>query len=143
MALIKCKKCKKEISSTVKFCPHCGESNSKVFCRECGKEMGINDSSCQYCGYIVNQNNFNNNKTVDESKGEKYELALIGLICSFIVPIAGLILGIMALNANKGKQNSARTMGVVATIVSGIEMALVVGILILYFVILFMTFSAL
>ena len=143
MTLIKCKKCKKEISSTVKFCPHCGESNSKVFCRECGKEMGINDSSCQYCGYIVNQNNFNNNKTVDESKGEKYELALIGLICSFIVPIAGLILGIMALNANKGKQNSARTMGLVATIVSGIEMALVVGILILYFVILFMTFSAL
>jgi hypothetical protein len=34
-------------------------------------------------------------------------------------------------------------MGLVATIVSGIEMALVVGILILYFVILFMTFSAL
>ena len=143
MALIKCKKCKKEISSTVKFCPHCGESNSKAFCRECGKEMGINDSSCQYCGYIVNQNNSNNYQTTNESKGEKYELALIGLICSFIVPIAGLILGIMALNANKGKQNSARTMGLVATIVSGIEMALVVGILILYFVILFMTFSAL
>ena len=143
MTLIKCKKCKKEISSTVKFCPHCGESNSKVFCRECGKEMGINDSSCQYCGYIVNQNNFNTYQPVDESKGEKYELALIGLICSFIVPIVGLILGIMALNANKGKHNSARTMGLVATIVSGIEMAFAVVVIILYFIILIATFGAL
>ena len=80
MALVKCKSCKKEISSTAKFCPHCGESNIKVYCRECGKEMGINDSSCSNCGYIVNQNEFNNHQPVDTNKGEKYELALIGLI---------------------------------------------------------------
>lgn len=141
MALIKCKKCKKEISSTVKFCPHCGESNAKAFCRECGKEIGINDSSCQYCGYIVNQNNISNQ--IDTSKGEKYELALVGLICSFIVPVAGLILGIMVLNANKGKQNQARTMGLVATIVSGIEMALVVAILVLYFILVFIALGTL
>jgi predicted amidophosphoribosyltransferase len=75
MALIKCKKCKKEISSTVKFCPHCGESNAKAFCRECGKEIGINDSSCQYCGYIVNQNNISNQ--IDTKELETYLRAYI------------------------------------------------------------------
>lgn len=138
MALIKCKGCKKEISTTAKFCPHCGESNLKAFCRECGKEMGINDSSCSNCGYIVNQN-YNN--STNESKGEKFELAIAGLICSFFVPIAGLILGITALKANKGKQNQARTMGLIATIVSAVQMALAAFIIIIYFALVIIGFG--
>ena len=82
MSLVKCKKCKKEISNTVKFCPHCGESTVKQFCKECGHEMAINATSCPSCGFIVNESAFYNqpqvyaNNVVDESQGEKYDIAL-------------------------------------------------------------------
>lgn len=141
MSLVKCKKCKKEISTTAKFCPNCGESNEKKFCRECGKEMAITDTSCKSCGYIANEQTFYNRPQPVSNKGEKYEIGLIALICSFLVPIAGLVLGIMAMNANKGLKNDARTMGLVATIVSSIQMALVLIIFVIYFFIFFMTFA--
>ena len=148
MSLVKCKKCKKEISNTVKFCPHCGESTVKQFCKECGHEMAINATSCPSCGFIVNESAFYNqpqvyaNNVVDESQGEKHDIALIGLIMSFIVPIVGLIMGIIALNANKGKKNSARTMGLIATIVSATYMILVVLILVFYFIMIFALIEA-
>ena len=142
MALTKCKKCKKEISTTAKFCPNCGESNEKKFCRECGKEMSITDTSCKSCGYIANEQAFYNRPTQQaSSKGEKYEIGLVALVCSFLVPIAGLVLGIMAMNANKGLKNDARTMGLIATIISTIQMVLVAIILVLYFFVFFMTFA--
>ena len=142
MSLVKCKRCKKEISSTAKFCPHCGESNQKKFCRECGKEMSITDNVCKSCGYVANEQAFYNRpQPVPSSRGEKYEIALIALICSFIVPIAGLILGIMATNANKDVKNDAQTMGKAATIISIIEMVLSGIIIILYFFAFFITYG--
>ena len=39
---------------------------------------------------------------------------------NILFPIVGLILGIMVLNSNKGKSNTAKTFGLVATIVGGI-----------------------
>lgn len=144
MALIKCKKCKKEISTTAKFCPHCGESNIKVYCRECGKTMEITDTSCAHCGYIVNQTaQCVNIQNTDTSKGDKYEIALAGLICAFFAPLVGLILGIIVLKSNKGKQNQAKTMGMIATIISAIEMALVILIMILYIVLIIIGMSTL
>lgn len=142
MSLVKCKSCKKEISSTAKFCPHCGESNQKKFCRECGKEMSILDNACKSCGYVVNEQAFYGRpQPVQSTKGEKYEIALIALICSFIVPIAGLVLGIMATNANQGVKNDAQTMGKAAIIISGIELALSAIILVLYFFLFFATYT--
>ena len=143
MALITCKKCKKEISTTAKFCPQCGESNIKVYCRECGKEMEVTDTSCAHCGYIVNQVVQYNNSNYDASKGDKYEIAIASLICAFFAPLVGLILGLIALNSNKGKQNQAKTIGMIATIVSGIEMALVAIIMVLYIVLIIIGFTTL
>ena len=144
MALIKCKKCKKEISTSAKFCPHCGESNIKVYCCECGKQMEVTDTSCAHCGYIVNQvTQYNNNPSYDESKGEKYEIAIASLICSFFFFFAGLILGLIVLKNNKEKQNQAKTLGMIATIISAIEMALVVLVLILYIVLIIISFTTL
>ncbi len=111
MSLIKCKQCQKEINSNVKFCPNCGTSNIEQV--------------------YTPQN--------QSSKGEKYDIALVALICSFVVPLAGLVLGIIGMNYNKGLKNDARTFSMIAVIVSSIEILITILILILYFFLFFIT----
>lgn len=130
MASVKCKNCKESISPTAKFCPHCGASNAKAYCRACGQEIGINDVVCSNCGVATKETPI---PVIDESKGDKYELALAGFIASFMVPLAGLILGIIAINANKGLKNNAKTFGTIAVIISAANMILNMIVVIFYF----------
>lgn len=53
MALIKCKECKKEISGTVKECPHCGYKNDTKTCPECGAAVGAGFAAFETAGYIL------------------------------------------------------------------------------------------
>lgn len=118
MAMIKCKECEKEMSDHAKICPHCGYENSIMFCPECDKQLSSKANMCPHCGYAFK--NINNGS--DSSKGENYNMALASLICSFfgITSIVSLVLGIIVLNANKGKTNSAKTMATISVIISGV-----------------------
>lgn len=118
MAMIKCPECGNEMSDRAKVCPKCGAENDIVFCPECDKQLSRKATSCPHCGYVLQGNN---NVVVDD-RGENYGMALAALICSFfgISSVVGLILGIVALNSNKGLQNSARTMSIIAIIVSSV-----------------------
>lgn len=141
MGLRKCKSCKKEISTSAKYCPHCGESNQRLYCRECGTELPITSTTCTKCGYIVNENAFygplRQQPVVENEKNDQYALGLTSLITSFIVPILGLILGIIVLKATKGQKCDARTFATIGTVVSAIELILVVLILVIYFFLIF------
>ena len=123
MAMIKCKECEKEMSDHAKICPHCGYENSIMFCPECDKQLSSKANMCPHCGYAFK--NINNGS--DSSKGENYNMALASLICSFfgITSIVSLILGIIVLNSNKGKQNSAKTMATISVIISSIFMFII------------------
>lgn len=123
MAMIKCKECEKEMSDHAKICPHCGYENSIMFCPECDKQLSSKANMCPHCGYAFK--NINNGS--DSSKGENYNMALASLICSFfgITSIVSLILGIIVLNSNKGKQNSAKTMATISVIISSVFMFIV------------------
>ena len=56
MTLIKCNKCKKQISSAAVACVHCGEPNEmKLICPECNKENNISNTICNNCGYPLKQ----------------------------------------------------------------------------------------
>lgn len=123
MAMIKCKECEKEMSDHAKICPHCGYENSIMFCPECDKQLSSKANMCPHCGYAFK--NINNGN--DSSKGENYNMALASLICSFfgITSIVSLILGIIVLNSNKGKQNSAKTMATISVIISSVFMFIV------------------
>lgn len=123
MALIKCSECGKEMSNQAKMCPHCGRDNDIMFCTECGKQVSSKAQMCPNCGYA-----FHNNYAVVNDRGENYNMALAALICSFFISIVGLVLGIIALNSNKGKANSAKTMATIAVIISSF------GIFIYFFV---------
>lgn len=134
MATKKCSNCKESITETAKFCPHCGASNVTVYCRACGKEMAINDVACTHCGTLVNEKQ---TPIIDPTKGEKYELALGGFIASLVVPIVGLILGIIAINANKGAKNTAKTFGTLAVIIGAANIVFTMIVLFFYFIAIF------
>lgn len=57
MALIKCKECGNDVSSSAKTCPHCGiEINNipeKSFCPECGNKVNNSDDFCPECGFPI------------------------------------------------------------------------------------------
>ena len=55
MALIKCKECGNEISSSAKTCPHCGIKLSILKCPECGKKLEADETNCPDCGYPINK----------------------------------------------------------------------------------------
>ena len=75
MALIKCKECGSEISSTAKSCPHCGYKNDNKVCPECGNSVGTNDKVCSSCGFPLQKKNTQNiiSENLDKITGAKSE----------------------------------------------------------------------
>ena len=73
MALIKCKECKKEISSTAKTCPHCGFKNDIKTCPECGAVVKANETTCPECGFPLEKKNTQNiiSDNLDKLTGAK------------------------------------------------------------------------
>ena len=73
MTLIKCKECKKEISSSAKTCPHCGYKNEVITCPECGTAVKTTDDVCLECGYPLQKKNPQNiiNENLDKITGAK------------------------------------------------------------------------
>ena len=66
------------------------------FCTKCGKEILDDAFVCPSCGCLVNGNNAQSNTSAPRiAPGEKTGLATAALVCSFLVPIAGLICGIV------------------------------------------------
>lgn len=89
-----------------------------IKCKECGKEMSDRANMCPHCGCqfeIINS----------YYQNENYGMAIAALISSFIIPIVGLILGIIALNETQGENNSSRTMAIAAIIISAISAVIV------------------
>lgn len=90
MALTKCNECGKEISDTIKVCPHCGYKNHWVKiinCPECGKEISDDIGACPNCGYVVNKL-----KKLSIQAGVKKESLDLSLIIKNKLVIVGVIL---------------------------------------------------
>ncbi len=112
----------------MKYCVHCGKqlTDDAIYCTECGARQ---DGS--YNGYTQNQNACNS--------GDKYSvLSIVGFVFSFLDPIIGLIISIIALKeartaGSKKSENFARY----GVIISAIYGGLLIVILTLSFVLLF------
>lgn len=93
MALINCKKCGKEISSSAKKCIHCGYVEKlKIICAECNFQNSPNSTVCKNCGSpigkkydrIINlvKKNFNFIKKIMK-KNKRF--AMIGIVGILII----------------------------------------------------------
>lgn len=112
MAMIKCSECGQPMSDHAKTCPNCGYERNVTFCPDCGKELSSRATMCPNCGCAIKSS----------SKGEYYGMSIAAFICSFffIASFVGFVLGIIVINANKGKSNTAKTFGTAAVIISSI-----------------------
>ena len=73
MALIKCKECGNEISSSANVCPHCGIKVSITKCPECGAKVSDDLKNCKECGYPINKTSYSNliTENLDKLTGAK------------------------------------------------------------------------
>ena len=90
MALVKCSKCKEEISDKAKKCPHCGnkvkEDISYVKCSECEKKYDASLKCCPSCGMPNekdNENNLANNE--DKEKKNMWPIILFSSLLFIII----------------------------------------------------------
>ena len=92
-----------------------------MFCSKCGKEIFDEAVVCPNCGCMVkdfsqikNRDNTENQKI--NEYGEKQGLAIAALACGFLIPIVGLILGIIG--TVKYKTEKYKTMCIGAIVLS-------------------------
>ncbi len=88
MALVKCKKCKHEVTNTNLYCVHCGEEIPYTYeCPECKHQTVINETDkeniCNYCGFKLNQN---------QSEKIVNTITKIGFIIVVLSYLAGIII---------------------------------------------------
>ena len=67
MALIKCKECGQDMSSTSEVCPHCGYKNDIRVCPDCGKEVSSTDDFCPECGCSLHKKTAKVNGVITEN----------------------------------------------------------------------------
>lgn len=68
------------------------------FCSKCGKEIADEAVICPGCGCTVENNSAKGSSGTTApilEKGEKPGLARAALVCSFLIPIVGIICGII------------------------------------------------
>lgn len=70
-----------------------------MFCTHCGKEIDDNAVICPNCG--VTTEKFKQTRPAAQQTQETNGIAVAALVCAFLVPLVGLILGIVALVKSK------------------------------------------
>ena len=95
-----------------------------MFCTKCGNEINDNAYICVHCGCVVNENNApeKEDKVVRE---EKDNMPIIALVLSFFIPLAGLIVGIIAFKkVKKTTDQNGRGYCIAAIVISIVTMVL-------------------
>ena len=90
-----------------------------VFCPKCGNKVDDNNDFCPKCGNRMNVNQFNQLYYVAPTNG----FAIAGFVCSFIIPILGIIFSSIGLSKSK-YLNSGRELSIAGLIISIAFMAI-------------------
>ncbi len=100
-----------------------------MFCKNCGKEISDYAYVCPNCGVKTES------ALADNSSGTKKTnvLAIVGLILSFVIPIAGLICSIIARKQCAERGEGGAGLALAGLIISIVEMCIVL----LYIIIVF------
>lgn len=105
-----------------------------MFCNNCGKE--INDAAyvCPYCGVrtpVAMQAEQQQQQTpVDQDTNG---FAIAGLVLAFFFPLLGLIFSCIGYNRSKQQNGVGRGLSIAGIVVSVIEMAIALIVVIFYF----------
>jgi len=93
-----------------------------MFCKKCGHEIENAETPCPYCG---NANQESIPQVIYEPRPEAPAekkgtvLGVLSLVLAFLVPIAGVVLGIIAIVQGRKTQNTAAwVMGIIGIILA-------------------------
>lgn len=93
----------------------------KKYCTNCGKKMDSDATFCVECG------TFNKGEYKYDFAGEEYtfnQLAVSGLILSFLIPPIGLIVSIIGLVRSKNLNGAGKGPAIAGIIISSITISL-------------------
>ena len=113
----------------MKYCKNCGVelSDDAVFCPNCGEKQTSDNSNIQSNPTTVSQST----NTVYVTS-ESSTLGVMAIVCGFLMPFLGLILGIVGLSSYKKKEN--RNLCKAGIIISIAEFVLYIILIIIYYV---------
>jgi len=69
--------------------------NRVIRCIKCDGENLLSDEACKYCGYKINKNRYKSDNEEDKEEKEVANSNRSLYIISFLIPIVGIILGIV------------------------------------------------
>lgn len=104
-----------------------------MFCRNCGKEISDNAYVCPYCGVKVAE---------ERENATNNTMAVVGFVLSFLIPIAGLIVSIIALKKSKEMDGTGKSLATAGIVISIVATVLEIFILIFSIVTMMAAFSA-
>lgn len=78
-----------------------------MFCSKCGKEINDEAVVCIHCGCAVNNTANKTANQVDQIEQPNVGVGVMLMIVSFLIPIVGVILGIVFLCQRKTKFGTA------------------------------------
>ncbi len=98
-----------------------------MFCRNCGFQCDDNTSYCPNCGMRLNsaqpQSAYSDNHR-ETPQDDAKTLSIAGFVLSFVMPVIGLVLSIIAYNQAKAFATSSRTFAKAGIIISAIAIGL-------------------
>jgi len=83
-----------------------------MYCKKCGAEIPDNSVYCPVCGEKAendeesNEDDFSSIHIVDSKDEELEAITILAFIFAFILPVVGLILGIVSHNKDYGSRNN-------------------------------------
>lgn len=103
-----------------------------MFCRKCGKEVLDEAVVCPHCGCQISDTNKPQSNATAAERIETDGIAKGAFICAFLIPIVGLILGIIGCATYKNpdykqKSTTAIIVSVVMWIIGMIFYGIIIG----------------
>ena len=95
-----------------------------MYCLNCGKKVDENEIICPYCGFdILDSKDTNESMCYNllhnqEPKTNTNGMAIAGFICSFFLPVLGLIFGGVGLSRSSKREGKGCGLSIAAIIIS-------------------------
>ena len=95
-----------------------------MFCKNCGKELNDHAIFCPGCGVSIKPKISEPKNVAVATVYNVY--AIIGFICSFLIPIVGLVFGCMGYDFAKKNNSNGKKMSIASIILSSISIFITV-----------------
>lgn len=128
-----CKNCGQQIDDNAYVCIHCGvktdmsakqkKKDDKMFCVNCGAQINPDAYICPHCGVKTSRDGAHFTGEMEKNIEKKNVLGGLALIFAFLIPVVGVILGIVSIVLSSNGDRYLRKDGIAAIVISIVVVA--------------------